>query len=98
LRAFPALIIFDANRLETNKAGSTTDYLTQAGTIIDLEASFGIQTAPLQNVGAVKSIWGFHYNPTTRRLYIVAPQADPTLGNSNPQTLIHVFEIRAGAL
>lgn len=98
LRAFPAFAIYDGARMETNKAGSTTDYTTPVSEVIDLEATFGIQTAPLQNIGAAKQIWGFFYNPTTRRLYVSAPQADLTLGTNNPQTLVHIFEIRSGAL
>lgn len=98
LRAFPAIVILDGNRLEQNKAGSAIDYTTSASDIIDLEATFGLQSAPLQNVGSGKQVWGFYYNPSTRRLYLTAPQADLTLGTNNPQTLIHIFEIRSGAL
>lgn len=94
----PAFLIFDAARLETNKSGGTTDYTTQAAVAIDLEAAYGIETAGQGQVGAGKQLCGFWYNSTTRRLYCVAPQADLTFGTSAPQSLVHIFEIRAGAL
>jgi hypothetical protein len=92
--AFPAIMIFDPVRLESNKALTTTDYTTQASTVIDLTTTFGIESSPTPG-GNFRHIAGFYFNPTSRRLYCISHAADITSIPGSFQTIIHVFQVAA---
>lgn len=90
--AFPALIIYSQLTLERVKAGVIRDYTAEADSWIDLESSCNIQTAPVQAIGAGKTIRGAYFDSDRRLLFVLAPQAD----DSTPgvyQALVHVFAL-----
>lgn len=91
-RSVPTLIIFDPAKLDAVKNGSATDWMQDADYVIDLEATYGIVTAPQTDSGGAKAIAGNFYDPNTKRLYLNAIRADVTTPGI-ATTLIHVFQI-----
>ena len=92
--AFPAFIIYDPDKLASNKAGRTVDYETEASEVIDLESTYGLRTAAISSLNH-KRVRGFFFDPVTLKLFAVAPDAD----DSTPgifQTLVHVWQVNAG--
>jgi hypothetical protein len=62
--------------------------------VIDLERSYGIHTAGLNIVGAGKYIRGIYFDPVRKYLFVLANQADGTLGPYQIESLIHVFAVQ----
>jgi hypothetical protein len=88
---FPALLIFDPADLVAVSAGKKRDY-TVDPQMIDLQATFKIQTAPVDLIGGNKNIKAGYFDPATRRLYLISTQADNSQAGSW-LTLVHVFQI-----
>jgi hypothetical protein len=89
---FPALLLFNPADLAAVNAGTKADYSVDP-VMVDLQAQFTIQTAPVDLVGGNKNIRAGFFDPSTRRLYLISNQAD----NSQPGiwlSLLHVFEMR----
>ncbi len=88
----PLMIIFDPDRLETNAAGTTTDYTTTASSVIQLMDEYDLPlTAPAHGIA------GGYYNPDTRRLYLAGSEDCWTAGNPSTcdfrQINFFVFEV-----
>ena len=92
--AFPAFTIYDPDDLLAVRNGSKVDYTVEPRSVIDLERTFGIKTAPLTFPGAGKYIRGFYFDPVRKYLFVLANQADDSGSIYNIQSLIHVFAIR----
>ena len=86
-------MLFDPDRLETNKSGATVDYETTAYEVIDLIAAFPNLRVSQASSGTGGSLAIAGYDPDTRRLYCVALGANNEISDQSTQTLIHVFEI-----
>ncbi len=82
------IVIYDPATLEAVKNGAT-DYAQSADSIINVEATYGLQLAPQTELQANNLNGGF-YNPSTHLLYVGANSADVSGGY---QTLVHVFEV-----
>jgi len=91
-KLFPALLIVDPADVAKVVAGDIEDYAPNPN-VINLDSTFGIQTAPEDQQGAARNISGFYYDPVRRYLFLAAKGADTTHGNSFRETLIHVFEV-----
>jgi hypothetical protein len=92
-KTIPAFIIFDPDRLASNKLGNTLDYTTEASQIIDAELTYGIRTCSQDKLQA-KSLSGAWLKPGSTRFYVNANTADISrAGEAFPETLIHVFDI-----
>lgn len=102
-KSVPAIMIFDPDRLTSNKAtvasagqvisGSTLDYTTEATAIIDPELTYGIRVAE-QNSAQAKQLSGCWRIPNTNRFLVIAPAADNSrVGDAVKESLIHVFDI-----
>jgi hypothetical protein len=91
--SFPALTIYDPDQLISVRNGTTTDYTVDPRSVIDLDQTYQVKTAPSTIVGAAKTIRGFYFDPVRKYLYVVAPQADDSRPGLN-EALIHVFAIR----
>ena len=90
--AWPFMIIYDPSDLEAVRAGQRTDYTINASQIINAQSKFGVVTAHPTTIGSARKIAGTYFDTATRRLYIVAPEADGTIpGIVVP--LVHVFQI-----
>jgi len=95
-RSAPFFGIFDPDELIQVKNGVKTDYTVEAKTLIDLETTYGVATAPIKDIGAGKFIDGFYFDATRNYLFVVARHADMNgLGSNSPTrtSLIHVFRI-----
>jgi hypothetical protein len=91
---FPAAILYANADLEQVKAGHAVDWQQEPTAWSNLEADFGIQTAPIDSVGNAKTISGGFFDPRTRELYLIAHGADRgqvTWGLVN--SAIHVFKV-----
>ncbi|HKW01005.1 MAG TPA: hypothetical protein VJN96_14360 [Vicinamibacterales bacterium] len=92
--AFPSFTIYNPDDLVAVRNGSKIDYSIEPTSVIDLERSYGIHTAPVSNIGAFKTIRGIYFDPIRKYLFVLAPQSDDTLGIYNIEPLIHVFAIQ----
>jgi hypothetical protein len=89
---YPIMIIYDPADLDAVRAGRKVDYTTDAMHVINMEARFGVATAPITEVGSANLLGGAYFDRETRKLYVSAPQADRTIaGLTNP--LVHVFRV-----
>ena len=92
-KTIPAFIIMDPDRLNSNKAGDTLDYTTEAHQIIDAELTYNIRTCSQDKLQA-KGLSGVWRVPGSTRFYVSANTADISRsGESFPETLLHVFDI-----
>jgi hypothetical protein len=89
--AYPVMMVYDPADLNAVRAGAKVDHTVNPVHVIDVEATFGITTARITEVGTAKSIGGAYFDPSTRKLYVAAPQADLSTGLLNP--LVHVFQV-----
>ena len=69
--AFPAFTIYDPDDLLAVRNGSKVDYTVEPRSVIDLERTFGIKTAPLTFPGAGKYIRGFYFDPVRKYLFVL---------------------------
>jgi len=92
--AFPAFTIYDPDDLIAVKNGTKTDFTVDPRSVIDLERTYGIHTAPNMTIGAAKAVRGFYFDPVRKYLFVLSNQADDSVGQYYVQSLIHVFAIR----
>ena len=88
--AYPVLMVYDPSDLDAVRTGSKTDWKVDPVHIINADASYGAATAKIKEVGTGRTFGGVYFDASSRKLYIAAPQADPTTA-LNP--LVHVFQI-----
>jgi hypothetical protein len=90
--AYPIMIIYDPADLDAVRAGRKVDYMTDPMHVVNMEARFGVATAPITEVGSANLLGGTYFDQDTRKLYVSAPQADRTIpGLMNP--IVHVFRV-----
>ena len=91
---FPAAIAYATEALERVRLGEVIDWQQEPIAWSNLEAEFGIVTAPIDSVGNAKTIGGGFFDPRTRDLYLIAQGADRgqvTWGLVNAS--IHQFKV-----
>lgn len=93
--AHPVMIFYDPNDLLAVRSGAKVGYTVDQTSTVNAESAFpGIVTAPLSVMGSMKMLAASYFNPSTRKLYASAPDADETIGGiRNP--LVHVFQVTA---
>jgi hypothetical protein len=90
--AYPVMVFYDPRDLDAVRVGSRVDYTIEPTSIVNAQSRFGLATAPIREVGTAKSLGGCYFDQPTRKLYVAAAQADPTIGGLlNP--LVHVFQV-----
>jgi hypothetical protein len=90
--AYPFAMIYDPADLNAVRTGAKTDYTVNATQTINLQSAYGIQTSRITHIGSAKFVGDSYFDPTTRKLYVCAPEADDTTaGIFTP--LVHVFKI-----
>jgi hypothetical protein len=90
--AFPALAIYNPSDLLA-VANTANDYTPEPTSVINLEATFGVQTPPVTKVGAGKNLSGFYFDPVRKYLFCVTLRVDDTQGSDAVLSIIHVFAI-----
>lgn len=89
---YPFLQIYDPADLHAVRAGQKTDYTVNPASLINAEAAFGLKSSAITSLGTAKVLNGMYLDPSTRKLYVCAPEADDALqGYYTP--LVHVFQI-----
>ena len=90
--AYPFAMIYDPADLTAVRTGTKTDYTVDPVQTINLQSTYGIQTSWITHVGSARFVGDSYFDPTTRKLYVCAPEADDSIpGVFYP--LVHVFQI-----
>jgi hypothetical protein len=93
--AFPAFIVYDPDVLAQVANGTVADYSVEPNSVINLERTYGIKTAPIVAVGGAKGIRGAYFDATRKYLFILAPLSDNSrVGPDYNEALIHVFAVK----
>src|SRR4030095_8017191 len=88
---FPALIVYNPSDAMKVRNGAVNDYTLEPTSIVNLD-DFGIKVAPMTQIGHMKAVRGFYFDPERRLLFIRANSADDSITGLFTD-LIHVFQI-----
>lgn len=88
--AYPIFIIYDPRVLADVRAGHTVDYTASPASIVNVESTYGVTTAPMTETTS-KLFSGSFFNSATGKLYICAPSAE-TIGIEKVP-VVHVFQV-----
>jgi len=92
--AFPALVIYDPDKLMAVKNNQQLDYSVEPDSWIDLQSKFGIQT-PRENQLTRRNVGGFYFDSSRNYLFVISHGADDSIAGMY-QPLIHVFAVNGG--
>ena len=90
--SFPAWAIYNPDDLAA-VANTANDYTPEPTSVINMEATFGVQTAHITNIGAAKTLEGFYFDPVRKYLFAVSHGVDDTQGPYAVESIIHVFAV-----
>jgi hypothetical protein len=89
---FPMFAIYNPDDLAA-VVNTDLDYTPEPTTVINLETTYGVQTAPITTIGGAKTLEGFYFDPVRKYLFAVSHLVDDTAGPYFVGSIIHVFAV-----
>lgn len=90
-----AMFLINPDDANAVAAGKKVDYTVEPYDHVNLEAEYGLRTAPVGTVGMSHKVVAGYFEPLSKKLYLMANGADDTRGNSWLTPLIHVLQVNA---